>query len=138
MNLATAIVVINRLIEATSLEINTIKSEVVAGIVMQVAIYSHDHIETDRLDFGVLGKSPCLSGEELGALEETKAVLLDREQRRNAFKHLKHLLEVGNEEATQLLEEELQRFFSTDEQYEFFLEPESEYPNEYVKPYPYT
>lgn len=137
MNVETAIEVIDRLIQAISVEINSIKSEVVGGIVMQVAIYPHDHIEADRPDFGVLSNSPSLGDEGLEELEKTKAVLLDREQRRNALKHLKHLLEKGNTEAVRLLQKELHRFFSEDETYQFLLEPESEYPNEYVKPYPY-
>lgn len=137
MNVEKAIEVIDRLIQAISVEINSIKSEVVGGIVMQVAIYSHDHIEADRPDFGVLSDSPSLGDEDLGELEKAKAVLLDREQRRNALKHLRHLLEKGNTEAIRFLQKELHCFFSEDETYQFLLEPESEYPNEYVKPYPY-
>jgi len=37
----------------------------------------------------------------------------------------------------QILQQELSRFFSEDETYQFLLEPEVEYPNEHSKPYPY-
>ena len=86
----------------------------------------------------MLSSSPSLAEEDVAELDKVKAVLLDREQRRNALRHLKHLLEKENPEAVRLLQEELQRFFNMDETYQFFLEPESEYPNEYVKPYPYS
>jgi hypothetical protein len=104
---------------------------------MQVAIYAHDHIGANRLDFGELSNSPSLAEETFAEFEELKAVFHDREHRRNALKHLKHLLEEGNTEALQLLQQELGRFFSEDETYEFLFEPEKEGPNEYIKPYPY-
>ena len=44
---------------------------------------------------------------------------------------------MGNLEAMQVLQQELSRFFSEDEAYQFLFEPEAEYPNEYIKPYPY-
>ena len=119
MNVETAIKVIDRLTQAISLEINSIKSEIVGSIVVQVAVYSHDHIEANRPDFGVLSSSPSLTGENLDELEKVKAVLLDREQRRNALMHLKHLLEKGNPEAMQLLQEELQRFVNANGQVSF-------------------
>ncbi|MCI0561357.1 MAG: hypothetical protein MN733_22960 [Nitrososphaera sp.] len=138
MDAETAIKVIDKLIQAASFEINDIKAQITGDVVMQVAIYSHDHIGADRLDFGVLSNSPSLGDEYFEKLGEIKAVLLDREQRRNALKHLKHLLEEGNTEIVRLLQEELQRFFNKEEMYQFLLEPELEYPNEHVKSYPYS
>jgi len=88
--------------------------------------------------FGVLSDNPSLDEEYLEELDKIKAEILDTEQRRNALKHLMCLIEEGNEEALQLLEKELLRFFSEGETYEFLLAPESEYPNEYVNPYPYA
>jgi hypothetical protein len=137
MDTDTAVELIDVLIQEATVEINAIKAQVVDAIVMQVAIYAHDHIEADRLDFGMLSNSPSLDEEDLSELEELKAVLLDREHRRNALKHLKHLLEEDNAEAMQLLQQELGRFFSEDETYGFLFEPEVEYPNEHVNPYPY-
>jgi hypothetical protein len=138
MDVNTAKKLIETLIQEATIEINSIKSQVVGEIVMQVAIYSHDHVGAHRMAFGVLSDSPNLDKEHLEELEEMKAVLLDREQRRNALKHLMRLIEEGNEEALQLLQKELLRCFSEGETYEFLLAPESEYPNEYVKPYPYA
>jgi len=73
----------------------------------------------------------------LSELAELKAVLLDREHRRNALKHLKRLLGEDNTKAMQLTQQELARFFDEDETYRFLFEPELEHPNEYIKPYPY-
>lgn len=138
MRKETAIELIDALIQAISVEINSIKVQVVNDIVMQVAIYSHDHIGARRMAFGVLSDGPTLKKEYLEEADQMKAVLLDREQRRNAFKHLRHLIQIGNLEAMQVLQQELSRFFGEDEAYQFLLEPEAEYPNEYIKPYPYT
>jgi len=137
MDVNTGTELIDRLIQEISIEINGIKSRVAADIVMQVAIYSHDHIGADRMDFGVLSDSPSLDQEYLEELGKIEAVLLDREQRRNALKHLKHLLEENNTEAMRFLQEELLCFFSEDETYKSLLEPKSEHPNELVQPYPY-
>lgn len=138
MDVNTAKKLVKTLIEEVTIEINSIKSQVVGDIVMQVAIYSHDHIGAHRAAFGVLSDNPRLDQEHLQELDEVKAVLLDREQRRNALKHLMSLIKAGNKEALQLLQKELLYFFSEDETYEFLLEPELECPNEYVKSYPYS
>ncbi|MBM3302082.1 MAG: hypothetical protein FJY85_19295 [Deltaproteobacteria bacterium] len=138
MDINTAKALIDRLIQSISTEINDIKSQVAGDIVMQVAIYSHDHIGADRAAFGVLSESGSLDREHLHELHRLQAVLLDREQRRNALKHLRHLLDDRNDEAMRLLDRELQRSFSQDEGYAFVLEPGLEYPNEYVKAYPYS
>lgn len=138
MNVNTAMELIDTLIRGISIEINSIKSQVAGDIVMQVAVYSHDHIGAHTTAFGVLSNSASLDQEHLEELDKVKAVLLDREQRRNALKHLKRLLEEDNETAMLILERELLRFFSGDETYAFLLEPELEYPNEYVKSYPYA
>jgi hypothetical protein len=135
MDVNTAKRLTEALVQEVTIEINSIKSHVVADIIMQMAIYSHDHIGAHTMTFGVLSESPSLDRKCLEELDQVRAVLLDREQRRNALRHLMHLIEEGNEEAVHLLQEELLRFFSEDETYEFLLEPESEYPNEYVKPY---
>lgn len=137
MDTNTAIELVDQLIQEVTIEINAIKAQVADAIVMQVAIYAHDHIEADRLDFGTLSDSPSLAEETFTEFEELKAVFHDREHRRNALKHLKHLLEEGSAEASQLLQQELGRFFSEDETYEFLFEPEKEGANEYIKPYPY-
>jgi hypothetical protein len=133
----TALELIDVLIQAVSIEINSIKAQVVSDIAMQVAIYAHDHLGAKRMAFGMLSDSPGLDEEHLDEAEQTKAVLLDREQRRNALKHLKHLIQVGDPEVMQILDQELSRFFRKNETYQFLFEPEGEYPNEYVKPYPY-
>ncbi len=138
MDANTAKKLIETLIQEVTIEINSIKSQVVGEIVMQVAIYSHDHIGAHRMAFGVLSDSASLDEEHLEELDEIKAVLLDREQRRNALKHVLLLIEEGHEEALQLLRKELLRFFDEGEMYEFILAAEPEYPNEYVKPYPYA
>lgn len=138
MDTDTAIELIDALIQEITVEIHAIKAQVADAIVMQVAVYAHDHIEADRSDFGVLSDSPSLAEETFAEFEELKAVFLDREQRRNALKHLKHLLEEGNEDVLQLLQQELGRFFNEDETYGFLLEPETECPHEYAKPYPYA
>jgi hypothetical protein len=137
MDMSLAVELIDQLIEGTTVEINGIKAQVADIIVMQVAVYAHDHIGADGLDFGVLSDSPSLSGEELAEFDKMKAVLLDREQRRNALKHLRHLLKEDNAAVMELLQQELRRFFSEDETYGFLFEPELEYPNEYVKSYPH-
>lgn len=49
MDAETAIKVINKLIQATNIEINDIKAQIAGDIIMQVAIYSHDHIGANRL-----------------------------------------------------------------------------------------
>ena len=134
----TALDLLDGLIRDASIEINSIKSQVVADMIEQIAIYSHDHIGADRKAFGQLSASPSLDREYLDELVKIKTVLLDREQRRNALKHLRSLLKQGDETAERLLREELTRFFSEFESYQFFLEPEAEYPNEHVKPYPYV
>jgi hypothetical protein len=134
----TAQKLLDSLIRDVTFELNSIKSQVFNDITMQVAIYSHDHIGARRIAFGVLSNGPGLDKEHVDELEEIKAVLLDREQRRNALKHLKRLIEEGKEEALQLLWKELICFFSDKETYGFMLDPEFEYPNEYVKPYPYS
>ncbi len=138
MNTEIVVKVIDKLIQAVSFEINDIKAQIASDIIMQMAIYSHDNIRVDRRDFGVLSNSPSLGNEYFEQLGETKAVLLDREQRRNALKHLKDLLEEGNTEVIQFLQGELQHFFNVEEMYQFLLEPELEYPNEHVKSYPYN
>jgi hypothetical protein len=137
MNTDSAIGLMDVLIQEITVEINTIKTQVVDAIVMQVAIYAHDHIGANRLDFGELSNSPSLAEETLAEFEELKAMLLDREHRRNALKHLKRLLGEGNTQAMQLIRQNLARFFDEDETYGFLFEPELEHPNEYIKPYPY-
>jgi len=137
MDTGTVVEVIDQLIQDITVEINGIKAQVADAIVMQVAIYAHDHIGADRPDFGVLSDSPSLDEETFAEFEKLKAVLLDREQRRNALKHLKRLLEEGNAAAIEPVRQELGHFFDTGETYKFLLEPKSEHPNEYVKSYPY-
>lgn len=138
MDADTAKRLVETLVQEITFEINGIKSQVVDDIVMQVAIYSHDHICAHEMAFGVLSERPGLDSESLEELDEVRAALLDREQRRNALKHLMHLIEEGNEEAIHLVQLQLLHFFSEEESYGFLLEPESEYPNEYIKPYPYS
>lgn len=137
MKTEAAVELIDVLIQAASVEINSIKAQVVSDIVMQVAVYAHDHLGAKGMAFGMLSHSPTLDEEYFEEAEQTKAALLDREQRRNALKHLKHLIQVGDPEVMQILEQELSHFFSENETYQFLFEPEGEYPNEYVKPYPY-
>jgi hypothetical protein len=138
MDKDTATALIDNLIQEITIEINGIKAQIAGDMIMQVAIYSYDHVGADRKAFGVLSDSPTVDKEYLEETEQVRAVLLDREQRRNALKHLGHLIREGNVEALRLLQQELQRFFSKDETYAFFLEPETEHPNEYVKPYSYS
>lgn len=138
MDANTAKKLVTILIQEITVEINGIKSQLVGDIIMQVAIYAHDHIGAHRMAFGVLSDSASLDEEYLEELDEIRAVLLDREQRRNALKHLLFLIEEGHEATLQLLREELLRFFDEGELYEFLSAPESEFPNEHVKPYPYS
>ncbi len=65
MDTELLIEVIDKLIEAVSFEINSIKSQLAGSILTQVAIYSHDHIGRDTNKFGVLSESPSLSEEDL-------------------------------------------------------------------------
>jgi len=62
MDTNTAVELADQLIQGITVEINTIKAEVVDAIVMQIAIYAHDHIEADRPDFGTLSNDPSLDG----------------------------------------------------------------------------
>jgi hypothetical protein len=138
MDTETVKSLLETLVQEITFEINAIKSQVVHDIVMQVAIHSHDHIGARQTAFGALSDRPSLDGDTLEGLDEVRAALLDREQRRNALKHLIHLFQEGDEEAMQLLRQQLLHFFSEEESYGFLLEPESEYPNEYARPYPYS
>lgn len=74
---------IEALIQRVTIDINATKSQIVGEIVMQVAIYSHDHIGAHKMAFGVLSDRPSLDEEHPEEIEKTQAVLLDQEQRRN-------------------------------------------------------
>jgi hypothetical protein len=138
MDVQAARRLLEEVINHATLEINSIKCQVVGVIAGQVAVYAHDHVGRKGTEFGELSKTPSLDSDDLAELEQLKAVLLDREQRRNALKHLLSLISEGNQEVLEVLGAELERFFDPEEEYLFLWAPHSEQPNEYVADYPYT